>query len=108
MVYLLHFESPISDKHTTQHYLGYAHDLDARIELHRLGRGARLTEVAKERGIKFEVVRLWDGGRKLERRLKDIHGARLCPICHPNNKRGNFPGTQADVDFYGGAAWAVK
>jgi len=56
-VYLLHFSAPISPAHTCQHYLGYAEDVDRRIAEHRAGTGARLTEVAKQRGITFEVVR---------------------------------------------------
>jgi hypothetical protein len=43
-----------------------------------------LTQVATQRGIGFEVVRTWPGGRELERRLKDRHDApRLCPVCNP-------------------------
>lgn len=86
-VYLLHFEQPISPDHTAQHYLGYAkRSLEARIEEHERGEGARLTQVAKERGIAFEVVRVWEGGdRQLERKLKNRHNApRLCPICQAN------------------------
>lgn len=84
VTYLLHFSEPISPNHTTQHYIGSAADLDARIEEHRKGQGARLTEVAKERGISFEVVRTWEGGRDFERKLKNRKNApKLCPICHP-------------------------
>jgi predicted GIY-YIG superfamily endonuclease len=54
-VYLLHFDEPISPRHTCQHYCGWAADLEARIEDHRHGRGARLTEVAHSRGIGFTV-----------------------------------------------------
>jgi hypothetical protein len=47
------------------------------------GNGARLTQVAKERGLSFVVVRIWEGDRKLERKLKNRHDApRLCPICN--------------------------
>lgn len=35
--YLLHFSQPISPKHTTRHYLGWAENLDARIDHHRKG-----------------------------------------------------------------------
>lgn len=88
-VYLLHFERPISERHTCQHYLGYTDCLPARIQAHGLGHGASLTKVAKERGIGFEVVMVWQGDRALERRLKkNYHGARLCPYCakcsHPS------------------------
>jgi predicted GIY-YIG superfamily endonuclease len=82
-VYLLHFQSPISPSHTTQHYIGWAEDLESRITAHRNGRGARLCQVAKERGISFTVVRTWQGDRKLERQLKNRKNApRLCPVCN--------------------------
>lgn len=84
IVYLLHFERRISDKHTTQHYIGYTTSLKKRVQEHRDGTsGVRLLQVAKERGIGFEVIRTWsDGTRKLERSLKNgRHGSRLCPIC---------------------------
>lgn len=83
-VYLLHFETPIAPgRHTCQHYIGSAKRLRDRIAEHRAGRGARLTQVALERGIAFRVVRTWpDGGRQLERRLKNQkNGHRLCPVC---------------------------
>jgi hypothetical protein len=38
-----------------------------------------------ERGIGFEVVRCWVGGRDLERRLKSRkEGPALCPVCSPD------------------------
>ena len=82
-VYLLHFSGPIAPgRHTAQHYLGFTDDLERRIEEHRTGAGARLCEVAKERGLTFAVVRTWDGDRQLERKLKNMHaGPKLCPIC---------------------------
>lgn len=84
VVYLLHFERPISLAHTCQHYLGWALDLDMRLAAHRAGRGARLTQVAVERGIAFSVVRTWPGDRVLERRLKNRkESPRLCPLCFP-------------------------
>lgn len=83
IVYLLHFDRPISPgKHTAQHYIGFAADLAARLEEHAAGHGARLTQVAVKRGIGWQVARLWRGGRTLERRLKDRKSApRLCPCC---------------------------
>ncbi|MCA9868609.1 MAG: hypothetical protein KC410_19125 [Anaerolineales bacterium] len=82
-VYLLHFDQPIAPgKHTTQHYIGYANDLAARLQEHECGRGARLTQVARARGIGWVVARLWHGDRGLERRLKNRKEAPdLCPIC---------------------------
>jgi predicted GIY-YIG superfamily endonuclease len=83
MVYLLHFDRPISDAHTCQHYLGWAKSLKKRITEHKAGTGARLTAVALERGISFEVVRTWPGGRALERQLKNRkNGHKLCPLCN--------------------------
>ena len=82
-VYLLHFSHPISPNHTTQHYLGYSRDLDARIRQHRKGRGSRLCQVAKERNIFFTVAQVWKGDRKLERLMKSDKNAPryYCPIC---------------------------
>ncbi len=82
MVYLLHFDQPISPDHTARHYLGSAEDWEHRIEQHRQGEGARFCEVAKSRNIGFVVARLWVGDRDLERELKRRKSSpRLCPIC---------------------------
>ena len=82
VVYLLHFDEPISDGHTTQHYMGWSEEIQARMNAHRNGQGARLTEVAAERGIAFEIVRLWAGSRSDERRLKNNKNhPKYCPLC---------------------------
>jgi predicted GIY-YIG superfamily endonuclease len=83
MVYLLHFDRPISERHTTQHYLGFTEDIEERLREHRAGHGARLTQVANERGIGYIVVRVWeDGDRTFERKLKNRKNAPcLCPKC---------------------------
>jgi hypothetical protein len=81
MVYLIHFDRPL---HHARHYLGYCADgtLEVRMIMHRAGRGARLLAVLRELGIGWRVVRVFEGDRKLERRLKNWHKARsLCPIC---------------------------
>lgn len=81
-VYLLHFDRPICPWRPAQHYLGWTTDLESRVLAHRQGEGARLTEVALGRGIRFSVVRTWEGGREIERKLKrQKNGRRLCPIC---------------------------
>ena len=85
MVYLLHFTEPY--RHA-RHYLGSADDVAARIEAHTNGRGARLTQVCIEHGIGFDLVRTWQGGRDIERRLKRFKKATLlCPVCNPNAQR---------------------
>jgi hypothetical protein len=82
-VYLLHFQQRINPAHPCQHYIGSAKDLPHRLHLHRTGRGARLCEVALERGITFQLAKVWHGGRDLERKLKKRKaGPRLCPICN--------------------------
>jgi len=95
MIYLLHFSTPIAPgRHTCQHYIGYTDDLDARIDAHRAGRGSRLCEVARQRGISFQLVRVWTGDRTRERRLKNRkEGPRLCPICNANAHRRATAGT---------------
>jgi len=78
-VYLLHFDRPY--KHA-RHYLGYAKDLQAWLELHRSGNGARLIQVVQEAGIGWTLARTWPGGKEIERRLKrQKNSPRLCPIC---------------------------
>jgi hypothetical protein len=81
-VYLIHLDRPLSPDHTCQHYLGWALAPYARLNCHRAGLGARMLQVAVERGIGFRIVRLWPGGRELERQLKAKKCAPLlCPVC---------------------------
>lgn len=105
-VYLLHFHAPISPLHTCQHYLGFADCWPDRIMTQRAGNSdaARLCQVARERGIDFTVVRIWeDGDRMLERQLKNRHNApQLCPIC-----RGEME-VLPDINFYLDQAFAQK
>jgi predicted GIY-YIG superfamily endonuclease len=80
-VYLLHLDPPY--KHA-RHYIGWASDLDQRMEAHRSGRGARLMEVVKDAGGTFQLVRTWPGPRALERAIKNRREApKLCPTCSP-------------------------
>lgn len=83
-VYLIHFERPLQ---RVQHYLGYTSqpNVDERLAAHRAGRGARLTQVLNEKGIRFFVVRVWfKVGRNFERQLKNRKEApKLCPCCSP-------------------------
>jgi hypothetical protein len=82
VVYCYHFGQPISPLHTCQHYVGYADNLLARDADHRAGRGARLTQVALERGIELLLVWAVPGDRWLERQIKLFHNTpRLCPVC---------------------------
>ena len=87
-VYLYHLAEPISNEHTSQHYLGWAPKLAGRDYHHKQGRGARFTQVAVERGIEFKLVRVWPGAdRNFERELKDQKNlAMLCPHCAAERK----------------------
>lgn len=90
-VYLLHFHERINPDRPAQHYLGSTNDLDRRIWEHRQGVGARLCEVAKERGIGFTLAEVWVGGRRLERQLKrQKNGPKFCPICENLRRRGGL------------------
>ena len=89
-VYLIHFNRP--HRHA-RHYIGFTTNLDQRITDHLCGMGARLMEVITDEGIEWRVARTWEGDRKLERRLKEWHNARLlCPVCSGKDAlgRGNF------------------
>lgn len=82
-VYLLHFSAPVGH---AQHYLGSADYVDVRVEEHRAGRGARLTQIAVQRGLVLFLARIWKGDRTRERKMKEAynHSFRaLCPICTP-------------------------
>jgi predicted GIY-YIG superfamily endonuclease len=79
-IYLIHFDPAY--KHA-KHYLGFADDIEPRLHAHLQGRGARLTQVARDAGISMILVRIWEGAdRKTERKFKNrSHVPTLCPIC---------------------------
>jgi hypothetical protein len=88
-VYLLHVTDPVTGaaaryKHAG-HYTGSVRSsgsLKARLDAHRMGRGARLMAVIAAAGLGFELARTWPGGRARERQLKRQGGAsRHCPLC---------------------------
>ena len=90
-VYLLHFDRPISDRHTAQHYVGWAKYLPARALAHMRGQGARLTQVAAERNIGFVIARTWPGDRTYERKIKDRKNApKLCPLCQQKQREAQL------------------
>lgn len=66
-----------------QHYVGWAMRFKRRIAHHHSGTGARMLAVAVDRGIEFDVVRVWDNkDKRWERRVKNYkHSALLCPVC---------------------------
>lgn len=87
--YLIHFSRPVGDptnpRGQARHYLGHAEDLEARLDTHAKGNGARLMEVLAELGVPWQLVRTWPGNYQAEKRLKRHHNSpRFCPICNPD------------------------
>jgi hypothetical protein len=104
VVYLLHFDTPIGNlanpRAQARHYLGYAQDLSARLATHRRGGSgaAALLRALAQRGVGWQLVRVWPGDRELERRLKRRKdGPSLCPICRA---RRGLPGGQHDLGLF--------
>lgn len=81
MVYLIHFSKSFKGK---QHYIGYTENLEQRIHAHRCTcDGAQILKAARQNGVSFKVVRVWENGdRALERKLKNRHNSKqLCLLC---------------------------
>jgi hypothetical protein len=82
--YLLHFSQPYPRGKHPAHYLGWAVSPRDRLKDHQAGgwAAAALTRVAVAEGITMQIVRLWDGGAAMEKRLKRRKAPkRLCPVC---------------------------
>ena len=80
VVYTLHFWPKLEH---AGHYTGSSDKLPVRLADHVLGRGARITQVQRERGGSWVVGRVEPGGRDRERQLKNQHNAALhCDVCH--------------------------
>lgn len=85
-VYLIHFDRPIGNPENprgqAQHYIGWTDSLQERLRSHSRGRGAAILAFLSQVGIGWNLARVWEGSRQLERRLKNRKKARqLCPIC---------------------------
>ena len=79
-IYLLHFAEPYKQ---ARHYLGSSDNVPERIRDHMTGKGARLTSIVAGKGIGMELVRVWNGSRQDERKLKNQKNSpQLCPICN--------------------------
>lgn len=92
VVYLLHFEQPFGH---ARHYLGWASNLDARLEHHKAGTGANLLKHAGRAGVTWVLARTWPGDRHRERTLHNGGHARRCPICkaQPVDAVNEYPHT---------------
>jgi putative endonuclease len=93
-VYLIHFSSPLGNQAKPRgmatHYMGSTSLLDERLSRHAHGNGSAIMAAVHQRGIKWQLVRLWpceskEAALALEYRLKRAgHGPRYCYLC---NKR---------------------
>jgi hypothetical protein len=83
IVYLLCFDSPIGTigRGAAQHYLGSSADLRAELSRHSGRSHAAIMREVNRRGIGWQLVRTWPGGRGEERRIKNQGShARVCPV----------------------------
>ena len=108
-VYLIHLDQPYKGK---RHYVGTAIDPQARLSEHKAtswtpfdqprtsegkirlgekrGNGANFLAVLNHFDIGYSIVRLWDGDRDVERRIKaQKSAARMCPLCASNYGRNH-------------------
>lgn len=94
VVYLIHFHAPVAFRQlhgktvAVRHYIGSAKVLEERMQAHNVRKDAAIMRTAAERGVGWEVVRTWEGDRRLERSLKrQGHFDRRCPKCRNNGTR---------------------
>lgn len=84
-VYLIHCHGELGnpDTHTARHYLGYAENVEERLQKHASGNGSAFMAEVARRNIEWECVRIWENGnRTFERRLKNQKNHKhFCPIC---------------------------
>jgi hypothetical protein len=93
IVYEVHIEPPV--KHAA-HYIGRSRDggvegLQRRLAQHGGPEGARLLQVARQRGSTWRLVRTWTGDGRKERQLKTRSGALYCPECTEHPMEGGKP-----------------
>jgi predicted GIY-YIG superfamily endonuclease len=97
MIYLIHFSEPLAH---ARHYIGFvdgdADQVQARLQEHRAGWGAKILAECNRRGIRYDVVATFPGDRSQERRLKR-HKKTVCycPVCSPTRHQLPFRGRGA-------------
>lgn len=85
MIYIIHFDQKY--KHA-QHYIGFSDDPVKRSVRHKKSNGSKLLRAVKKAGISFRVVRIIEGDRHAERKLKNQNNSRrFCPVCNPGGVR---------------------
>src|SRR5258708_7057039 len=93
IVYEVHIEPPVEH---AAHYIGRSPDggvagLVRRLAKHGGSEGARLLQVAKQRGSTWRLVRTWEGDGRKQRQLKTRSGALYCPDCTEHPMEGATP-----------------
>lgn len=78
-VYILEFSTEIGNQnHSAKYYIGYARDIDQRLNEHKKGLGAAITRYAVENDIEFKVIVTFPGqDRSFERKLKNRKNTKL-------------------------------
>lgn len=76
-LYLLHFDSDIDYRNSSQygdsrHYVGISSNIPQRLRNHRLGTGSKMTKIAVDRGVSFEVTRLENGETSTIQQYKNL------------------------------------
>ena len=75
-VYILQFSDTLGNlsnkRGQANFYVGYAENVQARLEEHRAQRGASITAAAVQQGLSLSVVAVFEGDRTLERRIKNL------------------------------------
>jgi predicted GIY-YIG superfamily endonuclease len=81
-IYLIHFEEKY---HHAQHYIGWTENIDNRFKSHLKNNGSKLLKAVNKKGIKYKIIKTWEGTRFFERRMKKWKKAKIfCPICNEN------------------------
>lgn len=81
-IYLIHFEKPFK---RAKHYMGWTDNIPKRLARHKAGHGSRLLRAVNMAGIDYHIVRIWEGDRNFERKLKKRkESPNLCPVCNKN------------------------
>lgn len=82
--YLIHLDSPYPNGTHPRHYLGYSRSIPRRFEMHKAGEGSKLLRACNERGIGYEISRIWQGATPLFesfcKTMKKSYSL-ICPHC---------------------------